>query len=192
MCHGVSTVTYTACLFLEHIETEILPLYTDTQPSLFLRYIDDVISMVSPDFNLEGFLHFLNSLYPTLTFTHEWETDGKISFLDVLIHNLGHCLQFSVYRKPTHSNSYLHYFSFSHNSIKLGLVQSLFLRAYRVCSDNFLTEEINFITNSLKKLAYPEKILNKGLSKAKRTFFRSKTQVNFNDNIVPVSRPSHL
>ena len=63
-----------ACLFLEHIETEILPLYTGAQPSLFLRYIDDVISMVSHDINLELFLHFLNSLYPTITFTYEWET----------------------------------------------------------------------------------------------------------------------
>ena len=104
---------------------------------------------------------------------------------------MGHCLQFSVYRKPTHSNSYLHYFSFSHKSIKLGLAQSLFLRALRVCCDDFLTEEINFITNLLKQLAYPDKILKNALTKAKRTFFRSKTQLNVNSDIIPVSRPSH-
>ena len=67
----------------------------------------------------------------------------------------------------------------------------MFLRALRVCSDDFLTEEINFITNSLKQLAYPDKILKNALTKAKRTFFRSKTQVNVNSDIIPVSRPSH-
>ena len=41
-----------ANLFLEHLESEILPLYTGYQPIFWLRYVDDVLCLVSENFNL--------------------------------------------------------------------------------------------------------------------------------------------
>ncbi len=86
--------------------------------------------------------------------------NGKISFLDILIHNCKTCLKFDVFRKETHSESYLHYFSYASEDIKLGIAQSLFLRALRICSIGieFLDNEINHIKNSLLKLAYPKSL----------------------------------
>ena len=179
-----------AGLFLEHVETEILPLYTGVQPKLWLRYVDDSLSRVSTDFDLNGFLHFLNSLYPTLKFTYEWEYEGKIPFLDVLIFNLKSCLKFSVYRKPTNAESYLHFFSFTAENIKVGLAQCLFLRALRVCSPEYLKDEIDHIKFALKKLAYPERILDKAYWKARKTAFRNVSDKEIEpmtqDNVIPV------
>ena len=109
-------------LFLEHIESEFLHLFPGIQPSFWWRYVDDVISLVKPDFDLDQFLCFINNLYPTLKFTYEWESGEKIPFLDVLIHNCKTHLKFSVFRKPTNS-SYLHFFSFNEINIKVGLAQ---------------------------------------------------------------------
>ena len=47
-------------------------------------------------------------------------------------------LIFSIYRKPTNGENYLHYFSYSASQVKVGLAQSLFLRAYRICDKGFL------------------------------------------------------
>ena len=64
-----------------------------------------------------------------------------------------------------------HYFSYASESIKIGLAQSLFLRAYRICDQDFLTKEIDHVKRALSKLAYPEKILNKALKRQKRPIF---------------------
>ena len=166
-----------AGLFLEHVESEILPLYAGPQPLFWKRYVDDVLCLVPKDFKLESYLHFLNSIYPSLKFTYEWETERKIPFLDVLIENCSTYFQFSVYRKPTHSESYLHYYSYCAESIKLSVAKSLFLRAYRVCGDNNMHLEINHIKKTLKKLAYPDKVLSKALSKAKQHYYRFDIEV---------------
>ena len=161
-----------AGLFLEHVESEILPLYAGPQPLFWKRYVDDVLCLVPDDFELEPYLQFLNSIYPTLKFTYEWESDGKIPFLDVLIDNCSTSFKFSVYRKPTHSESYLHYFSYCASSIKLSVAKSLFLRALRVCNDENLQMEFNHIKTSLKRLAYPERVLKNALNKAKKHHFK--------------------
>ena len=162
-----------ANLFLEHVESELLPTFASKLPWFWVRYVDDILALVDTDFKLEDFLNFINNLYSSLKFTHEWEINNKIPFLDVLIHNLPNGLQFSVYRKPTHSNAYLHYFSFHSKKVKLSVAHGLFLRALRICSSSFLHTEINFIRTSLSKLAYPSIVLDSALSKAKHSFYKS-------------------
>ena len=114
-----------------------------------------------------------------MKFTFEWEVDSCIPFLDVLIKNCKDFLKFTVYRKPTNAESYLHYFSYSPINIKIGLAQGLFLRALRVCDPEFLDSEIKHIKASLKKLAYPDKILTKAYFKARTSHFGA-VKVNIN------------
>ena len=161
-----------AGFFLEHVESEMLPLYAGSQPLFWKRYVDDVLCLVSKNFNLQEYLKFINSLYPSLNLTYEWQKEDKIPFLDVLIHNCKSHLKFSVYRKPTHSESYLHYFSYCAVHIKEGVAKSLFLRALRVCDCEYLPREIKHINNCLSALAYPKRVLSKALSKAKQLHFR--------------------
>lgn len=129
-----------ANIFLEHVEKDLLPLYTGVQPTLWLRYVDDVLALIPADFCVDSFGGYINSLYPTLNFTWEWESEGIIPFLDVKIHKCTKCLRFSIYRKPTNSESYLHYFSFHPVATKLSVAQGFFLRALRVCDQRFLDD----------------------------------------------------
>lgn len=160
-----------ANIFLEYVERDLLPSFPGVPPSFWVRYVDDVLALVSPDFDLEKFLSYINSLYPTLKFSYEWETGGVIPFLDVLIHNCFSSLKFRVFRKPTSSDSYIHYFSCHAHSTKIAVAQGLFLRAFRLCDSEFLNEEILYIKNCFAHLAYPEHLVNKALSKARASFF---------------------
>ena len=137
-----------------------------------MRHVDDILAAVNSSFDLDSFLAFINSLYPTLNFTFEWEVNSAIPFLDVLITRSPSHLKFKVFRKSTHSNNYLHFFSYHPHTVKLSVAQGLFLRALRICSKEFVKDEIKYIFLSLTKLGYPKFFLNKALSKAKHSFFR--------------------
>ena len=161
-----------ANIFLEHVETELIPSFTGSKPFFFVRYVDDILAAVNSSFDLDSFLAFINFLYPTLNFTFEWEVNSAIPFLDVLITRSPSHLKFKVFRKFTHSNNYLHFFSYHPHTVKLSVAQGLFLRALRICSKEFVKDEIKYIFLSLTKLGYPKIFLNKALSKAKHSFFR--------------------
>ena len=163
-----------ASIFLEHVEEELIPTFSGVRPHLWLRYVDDVLSLVPKEFDLHSFVSFINSLYPTLKFSFELETCDSIPFLDVLIKKVCSTLRFSVYRKSTHSNSYVHFFSFHPLLMKMNVAQGQFLRALRICSPEYLEDELDFIFRSFSKLAYPRDVLNKALGKAKSTYFRPK------------------
>jgi len=55
----------------------------------------------------------------------------------------------------------------------MSVAKGLFLRALRICSAEFLDEEICIIKSSLKSLAYPDHVLNNALSSARKTFYSS-------------------
>ena len=178
-----------ANLFLEHIEDELVSSFSGVRPVVWLRYADGVLSLVSHDFDLDSFLIFINSLYPTLEFSFELESFDTIPFLDVLIKKVDLSLRYTVHRKSTHSNSYLHFFSFHPLIVKMNVARGQFLRALRICSPEHLDDEIDFIYNSLLKLAYPRDVLNKALSKAKYTYFRPDSHSGITENVKFLSIP---
>ncbi|CAJ0967981.1 unnamed protein product [Ranitomeya imitator] len=78
----------------------------------YLRYIDDIFFIwTGPADILQTFHQTLNSIYPELQFTIQYDTN-RISFLDTLILKdiEGH-LSTDLYSKPTDCNSLLHYSS---------------------------------------------------------------------------------
>ena len=137
-------------------------------------------------------MSFINSLYPSLKFSFEWEFNCSIPFLDVLVIGSPGSFKFKVFRKATHSNNYLHYFSFHSRSVKLSVAQNLILRAYRVCSPEFLSDEIDFIFSFFSKLAYPDFVLKKALSKAKSSFYCPSLRPKFKGSSVCVPFVSSL
>ena len=60
---------------------------------------------------LKDFLAHLNSFDSNFQFTIELEDSGKLPFLDVLIIKNIPSLDFSIYRRPTHNDRYLHFSS---------------------------------------------------------------------------------
>ncbi len=65
---------------------------------------------------------------------------------------------------------YTHFFSFQPSYIKRGVLVSLFLRAFRICDPEFLSEEIDFLKSTFSKLGYPIYFIDSALSFARRRF----------------------
>ncbi|XP_043227718.1 uncharacterized protein LOC122384400 [Amphibalanus amphitrite] len=165
-----------ACLYMETMEEDHYKSILG-EHNLWVRYVDDVLSCVPIDTNLTDLLRELNLVDPAIQFTVEEEENGRLPFLDTLLLRTGDSLKFTVYRKPTNRNDLIHYFSGHSQKVKSGVVIGFFLRALRICSQDLLQEEIDYITNTFLQLRYPLAKLISLRDKAKRIWSQSNTRV---------------
>ena len=89
---------------MEDFETRALET-SPWKPKMWCRYVDDVL-VIWPhgDQRLEEFhLHF-NGQNPSIQFTLEKESEGRIAFLDAQLERRGAGVLTSVFRKKTHTN----------------------------------------------------------------------------------------
>ena len=138
--------------FFEELALETAP----TRPRLWKRYVDDTFCILRKG-STEKLLHHLNGVRPTIKFTVEQEEDGTLPFLDTLLRRREDgSLDVSVYRKPTHTDRYLHFESHHPTHVKRGVVRCLHDRARRVIStqDN-LQKEVDHLARVLKQNGYP-------------------------------------
>ena len=164
-----------ANLYMEYFESILLPIIKPADMFWF-RYVDDIFTIWDDKWgSFDEFLIKLNSLAHSIKFKVEWEVEGKLPFLDILVIRKPDHLSFSVFRKPTHTGSYLHFFSHHSDKIKYSVASGLFLRALRICSPQYLDTELELIRSQLLKLGYPVWFLTKALSKAKVSFYKTAT-----------------
>jgi len=156
-----------ANLYMEYFERKALNSYP-LRPAWWKRFVDDTnLNWTHGKAELEKFFSDLNSISSEIKFTMELEENGKIPFLDVLISRkedgtLGH----QVYRKKTHTNSYLHANSYYHPSQKSGVLNTLAVRAFRISDPDHLKEEIEHLTSVFKNLGYKEWSIKKAIRRA--------------------------
>ena len=79
--------------------------------------------------------------HANIKFTFEIENDNSIPFLDIMITKTPTGLATNVYRKPTHTDQGLHWFSFCPNLYKINSIKTLLNRAYSICSNNLLLHQ---------------------------------------------------
>ena len=146
-----------ACLYMEWLEKHHFKEIMGREV-IWVRYVDDVLAVVPKTMNLEAKLNELNSVDTKIQFTLEKENRGVIAFLDTeIIRN--NRVKFKVYRKPTNKECYVHFYSGHSDRVKRGVVIGFFLRAYRICSEEYLDDEIQHIISSFTKLKYPKGLL---------------------------------
>ena len=76
-------------------------------PLIWYRYVDDIFCIVNSR-QLNKLLELLNAQHPSIKFTVEQEENGRIVFLDLCINTTPEgFLEFSIYRKPTHTDRYI-------------------------------------------------------------------------------------
>ena len=63
------------------------------------------------------------------------ESNGELEFLDTLLERINQEISVLVYRKPAHTDQYLHYSSHHQTSCKESVVSSLFNRAYSIITN---------------------------------------------------------
>ncbi|XP_049792346.1 uncharacterized protein LOC126199468 [Schistocerca nitens] len=143
-----------ANFFMEQFEAQALDSAT-CKPKVWYRYVDDTFVVWSHgEEQLGEFLRPLNSLHANITFTMEVEKDKKLPFLDVLVTRDGENLGHSVYRKPTHTDRYLHKLSNHHPSQKRGMISTLVTRAGRICEPQHLKREMQHLETVLRSNGY--------------------------------------
>lgn len=164
-----------ACLYMEWLEKNHFQVIMG-QDVVWMRYVDDVLVVVPQDMDLGEKLREINGVDPHIQFTLEQEKQGSIPFLDTRIERAGREVKFRVYRKPTHREDYVHFYSGHTDKVKRGIVLGFFLRAFRICSTEYLEEEIKHIMSSFARLKYPKGLLINLRKKAVEIRNRSKTK----------------
>ena len=92
----------------------------------------------------------------------EEESNGELAFLDTLLKRNNGEIFVLVYRKPTHTDQYLHCSSHHQTSCKESVVSSLFNRAYSIITNkDDLHKENARIKQVLKENGYQESIISK-------------------------------
>ena len=169
-----------ANLCMEFVENEIM---NNCEPSLkpliWVRYVDDIfIILKGSQLDFDQFFRYVNSILPSIKFTVEYETENKLPFLDVLVHHDPATLnfKFSVYRKTTNAESYIHFYSFHNKEVKENIITNFALRALRICDPEYIDQEIKHIKEVFTKLSYPENFISKAFSKARRSFYMNQTK----------------
>ena len=157
-------------LYMEFFEINLLPKIKHSHFKWY-RYVDDIIALINSNFNVENFLKELNDLVPSIQFTLEKENNNTIAFLDILVIRSNNSFKFKIYRKPTNNLSYVHFYSGHTKKIKTSVFSSMFLRALRIVSPEYLDEEETIIKNIGNSLCYPSNFLNNCHNKAKKTYF---------------------
>ena len=145
---GVAMGSPLACIlaniFMEFFEEELVKLFP-AQPAFWCRFVDDIFCIWPHGMDdFQSFLNGLNELVPSINLSAEWESKNiskgtaTLPFLDILVHRSPMGVKFSVFRKKSHSHTYIHYFSHHAPHVKKGVLSGLFLRALRISSSDFL------------------------------------------------------
>ena len=137
-------------------EFEYLALNTAPErPRQWKRYVDDTFCIIKGSV-VEEFLEHLNSLKPTINFTMELETQGRLPFLDACLQRrTDGSLATSVYRKPTHTDRYLQYDSHHPRHVKRGVVKCVFERTQNITQGQESQQEQQHLKEVLGRNGYP-------------------------------------
>ena len=159
-----------ACLFMGHLEENILHAYPGRAPDLYKRFIDDCFGVsTSTKQELVDFINFAGSFHPSIKFTYEVST-SSLPFLDILISvNVdANKLATSVFYKPTDSHAYLNYASSHPQSTKDSIPYSQFLRLRRLCScDTDFESRAREMKGFFLKQGYDHGCVSRGLERAR-------------------------
>ena len=144
--------------FFEELALRTAP----ARPRIWKRYVDDTFTLVKKG-DVDELLTHLNSIRPSIKLTTELEEGGSIPFLDTRVtRKVDGKLDVTVYRKPTHTDRYLHFSSHHPTHVKKGLVRCLYDRARNITSLSSCSKPIHGVLrgtspqNSTRQATYLE------------------------------------
>ena len=122
-----------ANIFMEEFEVKALQSFPNP-PSLRLRFVDDTF-VINKAEHSQDLLQHINNQDPHIQFTVEPTQQGSLPFSDTLVTiQPDNTFSPSVYRKPTHTDEYLHWDSNHHITAKQSVFNTLAHRAKTVSS----------------------------------------------------------
>ena len=172
-----------ACLFMETLEVDHYLELVGPRVTWF-RYVDDVVVVIPCRTTLPDLLNQLNAVHPKIQFTVEEEREERLPFLDTIITRTDSGPVFSVYRKPTNKDNYVHYYSNHSRRTKADIATGFFLRALRICSPGSLEDEMKHITDSFIRLQYPLGLLLRMRKRAETIMTRTRPEPRTTQRLV--------
>ena len=124
---------------------------------MWKRFVDETFVNMKKA-HKEEFLIHLNLVDRNIQFTtEEPRPDGSLPLLDILITpDKDDRLYTTAYRKPTHTDQYLHWDSHHTISSKYSVVGTLYHRAKTICSNSqLLQQEEEHLSEALMNCNYP-------------------------------------
>jgi hypothetical protein len=104
-----------------------------------------------------------------IQFTMEIEENGHLPFLDIDIHKADGSLGHKVYRKPTHTNLYIHQLSHHHPANRHSVLSSLIHTAHALCDQNSLSQKLDFLNTVFKNNGYKDRQIQRAMKPARQT-----------------------
>ncbi|XP_068757388.1 uncharacterized protein [Montipora capricornis] len=162
----VSPVVANLCM--EAIE-EMAINTTPVPPKVRKRYVDDSFCIIKRN-AVDSFHNTLNSIDQHISFTIEEENNNQIAFLDALVTRKDNDLIIEVYRKPTHTDRYLDFFSHHDKRHKTSTAETLLHRATNLPSTKQGKEkELIHVIDALRSNNYPQNVISNILKKKSST-----------------------
>ena len=118
------------------------------RPTIWFRYVDDVFTLFKTE---DSAKQFLNDCHNHIKFIIEFEENGQIPFLDILLKRIDqHNFSTSVYRKETFTGLCTKWETFNPRKYKINIIRTLSFRCCRICSSPLsLQSLLNTITSAL-------------------------------------------
>ena len=150
-----------ANLVMEDVEERALAT-VETTPRFWKCYVDDTCTAL-PSHCINEFLDHLNSVEPSIQFTVEVESNGRLPFLDVLLErDEDGSISTTVYRKPTHTDRYLDFSSHHPLAHKVAVVKTLHGRAEAIGSSVVHKDnEVRHVRRALSMNGYPKLVVER-------------------------------
>ncbi|KAK9886134.1 hypothetical protein WA026_014921 [Henosepilachna vigintioctopunctata] len=96
-------------IFMDNLEHTIHDHPLSQRFLYWFRYVDDIICcFTGSKRQLHSFQNLINSIHPKIKFTLEEELDNSINFIDITIKKLDDKHSFSVYHKPSQTDTVIH------------------------------------------------------------------------------------
>ena len=180
-----------ANIFMEEFEVQALSSFPHP-PSLWLRFVDDTFVINKAEHSQELLQH-INNQDPHIQFTVEPTQQDSLPFLDTLITiQPDNTLSTTVYRKPTHTDQYLHWDSNHHITAKQSVFNTLAHRAKTVSStQDSMDKELGHIKTALKTLPIPLLGLNQWHHRFNQSQQHSNNPSNNPNNNNPTDKPKN-
>jgi hypothetical protein len=155
-----------ANIFMGDFEKKIMKELKTLGVNIWFRYVDDVFATMKAPNNENSVLDFLNKQHPNIKFTIEKEVKNSLPFLDTrVIRNVDKYVT-TIYHKKTFTGVYLNWKSLTARKYKIGLINCLLNRIWRICTNQTnRDEEVTKLKIILAKNDYPDEIIKDTIDK---------------------------
>jgi hypothetical protein len=151
-------------ILLQHYEENLLKNILDNSNIIYYnRYVDDILIIYDHSkTNNNEIEHYINNIHPELIFTATDELNNSINFLDLKITRKQKELDINIYRKPTTTDTTIHYTSNHPIQHKLAAYRFLLNRVHNLpMSNKHKQQEMNTILHIAQNNGYPTKLINR-------------------------------